>query len=80
MNEQTVEIPRINKYEKARVIGIRALQLSKGAPPMVSTTGLTSVIEIAKKELISGKMPIILSRRYPDGSTIDIKVSDMIID
>ncbi len=67
----------LNKYEKARVIGTRALQLSNGAKPMVNTDGLKDVFEIAEKELYSYKMPIIINRK--DGGP-DIKVSDMIVD
>lgn len=73
-------IPKLTKYERARVVGIRALQLSKGAPPMVQADGLSDVMCIANKELMENKMPIIIRRKMPDGSYIDIKVSDMIID
>lgn len=69
----------LTKYERARVLGARALQLSNGAKPMVSTSGLTDVLEIAKKELNEYKLPHIIRRKFPDGSYVDIKVSDMII-
>lgn len=69
----------MTKYEKARVIGIRALQLSNGAPAMVKTDNLTSVIQIAEKELMEYRMPIIIKRKMPDGSSIDIKATEMII-
>jgi len=70
----------ITKYERARVLGTRALQLSNGAPPMVKVDGLTDVMKIAEKELREYKMPIIVRRKYPDGSYIDIRVTDMIVD
>ncbi len=69
----------ITKYEKARILGIRALQLSSGAQPMVRIDGITDVMDIAKKELMEYKMPFLIRRKFPDGSYIDIKVSDMII-
>ncbi len=69
----------LTKYERARVLGARALQLSNGAKPMVKVDGLTDVMDFAKKELIEYKMPLIVRRKYPDGSYIDIKVSDMIV-
>jgi len=68
----------LTKYEKARVLGTRALQLSNGATPMVKVDGLTDVMDIAKKELMEYKMPVIIRRKYPDGSYIDIRVSNMI--
>lgn len=69
----------MTKYEKARVIGTRALQLSNGAQPMVKVDGIIDVMDIAKKELMEYKLPLVIRRKYPDGSYIDIKVSDMII-
>jgi len=66
-------------YERARILGIRALQLSNGATPMVKTDNLTDVMDIAKKELREYKMPIIINRLMPDGTTQEIRVSDMII-
>jgi DNA-directed RNA polymerase I, II, and III subunit RPABC2 len=69
----------ITKYERARVLGTRALQLGNGAPPMVNVYGMTDVMEIAKKELRESKLPIIIRRKLPDNTYIDIKVSDMII-
>jgi len=69
----------LTKYECARILGTRALQLSNGSSPMVKVDGMTDVMEIARKELREYKMPIIIRRKLPDGSYIDIKVSDMII-
>lgn len=71
---------KITKYEKARIIGTRALQLSNGSTPLVQVDGLTDVMDIAEKELREYKMPIIVRRKMPDGSYTDIRVSDMIID
>jgi len=67
----------LTKFEKARVIGQRAKQLSMGAPPLIDTKGLTSAIDIAKKELMSKKVPLIITRTYPNGDTRDFKVSEM---
>lgn len=69
----------LTKYERARIIGTRALQLSNGAEPMVKIDGITDVMDIAKKELMLYKLPFIIRRKFPDGSYIDIKVSDMIV-
>ncbi len=69
----------MTKYEKARILGIRALQINNGTQPMVNTNNLTDAMDIANKELMEYKMPFIIRRKYPDGSYIDIKLSDMII-
>lgn len=55
---------RLTKYERARLIGSRALQISMGAPFMVkfSKKELDEMsynpIEIAKRELEKGVLPI----------------------
>ena len=73
-----MEAETISKFEKARILGTRALQLSKGAPPMVDTTGINDVMEIAKKELKSGKMPIIIRKPNSNGTFTDFRVSSMV--
>lgn len=69
----------LTKYEKARALGIRALQISLGSNPMVPIDGLIDPMDIAKKELNEHRMPIVIRRKYPDGSYKDVKISDMII-
>ena len=56
------------KYERARMIGSRALQLSMGAPFLLklTTDDLEAIkfnpIEIAVKELEAGILPITIKR------------------
>lgn len=45
------------RYEKARIIGARSLQISMGAPIFVDDDG-GDPREVAKKELEEGKLPI----------------------
>lgn len=52
-----VEI-QYNKYEKARIIGARALQLSMGAPPLVKPKKYSQPIDLAEEELEKGSIPI----------------------
>ncbi len=49
----------LTKYELARIIGARALQLSRGAPPLIKVTeeNLT-FIQIAQEELSKGIIPL----------------------
>lgn len=53
----------MTKFEKAKVLGIRAQQISKGANPLTDTGNLTSVELIAAKELKEKKTPFILKRK-----------------
>lgn len=51
------------KYEVARLIGARALQLSMGAPPLVKVTDMkASFIEVAEDELEKGIIPLVVQR------------------
>ncbi len=46
------------KYEKARIIGARALQLSMGAPPLVKAgRDIINTVKLAEKELEGNKIP-----------------------
>jgi DNA-directed RNA polymerase I, II, and III subunit RPABC2 len=70
----------MTKYEKARVLGTRALQISMNAPVMVEIDGETDPLRIAQKELAARKIPIIIRRYLPDGSHEDWRISELIID
>ena len=68
----------MTKYEKARIIGTRALQISKNAPICIDV-GKDEIdpIVIAEKELNEKKIPFIIRRYLPDGSYEDWKVSEL---
>jgi DNA-directed RNA polymerase I, II, and III subunit RPABC2 len=71
----------LTKYEKARIIGARALQISKNAPVMVEIEpGEWDPIKIAERELIERKIPFIIRRYLPDGSYEDWRVDELIFD
>lgn len=71
--------PYLTKYEKARVIGTRALQISLSAPTLVEVTHETDPIQIAMKELREKKMPFTVRRYLPDGSFEDWDVNELIV-
>ena len=50
-----------NRYEKARIIGARALQVSYGAP-VLTETGQTEPILIAAEEYDAGVLPFTVRR------------------
>jgi DNA-directed RNA polymerase I, II, and III subunit RPABC2 len=60
--------PFLTRFERARVIGERAQQLSMNAPPRVDHEGFTCALKIAEKELLEGKLPMSVKRFFPDGS------------
>ena len=72
--------PFLTKYEKARIIGARALQISKNSPILIPTENLageTDPIVIAEMELRAGKIPFIVRRYLPDGSYEDWPVKEL---
>ena len=64
--------PKITRFEKARIVGARALQISMGAPILVDADEKTNPIDIALKELGAGILPITIRRTLPDGTFQDI--------
>lgn len=70
----------LTKYERARVLGTRALQISMNAPVMVDLEGETDPLKIAQKELRERKIPIVIRRYLPDGSYEDWGIDELIVD
>jgi DNA-directed RNA polymerases I, II, and III subunit RPABC2 len=68
----------MTKYEKARVLGTRALQISKNAPLMITPPpGVTEPYKLAELELNERRIPFIIRRYLPDGSYEDWKLKDL---
>lgn len=63
--------PYMTKYERARVLGTRALQISMNAPVLVDLEGETDPLQIAIKELREKKIPLVVRRYLPDGKYED---------
>ncbi|CEF64468.1 DNA-directed RNA polymerases I, II, and III subunit RPABC2 [Strongyloides ratti] len=76
---EKITTPFMTKYERARILGTRALQIALGAPVMVELEGETDPLEIARKELKEQKIPIIIRRYLPDGSFEDWGVDELFI-
>lgn len=68
----------MTKYERTRIIGTRALQLSQNAPPLVELAGETDPLKIASRELQAKKIPIIVRRYLPDGRFEDWSVQELL--
>lgn len=70
---------RLTKYEKARILGSRALQISMGAPYLIKLTKKQledikfNPLEIAKMELEKGIIPIDVIRPLPKVGPKEIK-------
>lgn len=70
----------MTKYERARVLGTRALQISMNAPVMVEIAGETDALKIAMKELRERKIPMIIRRYLPDNSYEDWSLEELLVE
>jgi len=60
--------PTLTRFERARIMGARALQLSLGAPVFIKIPkNATSSLEIAMEELKQRVIPIVIKRVLPNG-------------
>ncbi|EIJ89114.1 DNA-directed RNA polymerases I, II, and III subunit RPABC2 [Nematocida parisii] len=76
--EKRFTSPIMTKFERAKILGIRAQQISMSAPIMVEYGDETDPVEIAKKELKEKKTPLIVLRRLPDNTYEKWAVKDLI--
>jgi len=71
-------VPFVTRYEKARVIGERAKQINSGAKPFIEVD--QSIIDgylIALKEFEEKKIPFIIRRPLPNGTSEYWRLSDL---
>ncbi len=66
----------LTKFEKARIIGARALQISMGAPVLIDMkTAPIGRFGFAETELKAGVLPMTVRRTLPTGESHDIPLS-----
>ena len=67
--------PTLTRFEKARIMGARALQLSLGAPLFIEIPkNATTSLEIAMEELKQRVIPIVIKRTLPNGDYQNIPI------
>ena len=67
--------PTLTRFEKARIMGARALQLSLGAPVFIEIPkNATTSLEIAMEELKLRVIPIVIKRTLPNGDYQNISL------
>ena len=78
IDELHTTLPFLTKYEKARILGLRAKQINNGSEPFVNIPN--NVIDgsiIAEMELKQNKIPFIIRRPIPNGGSEYWKISDL---
>ena len=67
--------PTLTRFEKARIMGARALQLSLGAPVFIEIPkDATTSLEIAMEELNQRVIPIVIRRTLPNSDYQNIPI------
>lgn len=78
IDELHTTLPFLTKYEKARILGLRAKQINNGSEPFVNIPN--NIIDgsiIAEMELKQNRIPFIIRRPLPNGGSEYWKVSDL---
>lgn len=69
---------RLTRFEAARLLGARALQISLGAPILIKVEKKANPIEIAKLEFKNKMIPITVKRKLPSGEEMVIEIKKAI--
>lgn len=71
----TIGPPTLTRFEKARIAGARALQLSLGAPPFIPIPKTARIsLDIAMEELEKRVIPIVIRRVLPNADYQNIPI------
>ena len=77
LSEKILIGPRkLTRFERARIIGARALQVSLGAPILIELpSSMSDPVDIALTELEGNVLPMTLRRALPDKTYQDIPLA-----
>jgi DNA-directed RNA polymerase I, II, and III subunit RPABC2 len=72
--------PFLTNYERTKIIGLRANQISRGSVPfIVVPKHITDVRDIARLELEQKRLPYIIKRPLPNGTFEYWRLADLLI-
>ena len=72
--------PFLTNFERTKIIGLRANQISKGSTPFIAVPShITDVRDIARMELEQKRLPYIVKRPLPDGSFEYWRLADLLL-
>jgi len=52
----------LTRFEITRILGARALQIAMGSPVLVEVSEDDDPLEIAKREYLEGRIPVVVKR------------------
>lgn len=68
---------RLTRFEAARIISARALQIALGAPVLIKTDKIDPA-DIAEEEFRQIKIPMTIKRKMPDNQVIVVDIKKAI--
>ena len=74
-NDERITMPKLSKYERVRILGVRAKQITMGAKVLIKNPNKSSAIEIA--ELEHNMIPFIIKRPLPNNKYELWKLSEL---
>ena len=77
VSSNRITMNRLTKYEKVRIIGIRAKQIMTGANILIKGVENKTPVEIAELELKCNMVPFKIKRRLPTGKFEIWKLSEL---
>lgn len=72
-------LPKLTKYERAKILGVRAEMIANGAQVFLTENIPSSAYQIALLELQQKKIPLIIRRYLPNKEIEDWRLEDLII-
>lgn len=67
---------RLTRFEIARIVGARALQISLGAPVLIKVKkDITDPIELAEEEFKACKIPMTIKRTLPSNEVVVVDIN-----
>ena len=75
--EDRITKPYLFEFERVRILGERAKQISMGAKPMIKNVDNLDPKTIAKLELTNKIIPLIILRELPDGRIEKWKIEEL---
>lgn len=68
----------LTRFEVARLVGARALQVALGAPVFVKSEEVLNSIQIAKTEFKNKLLPITIKRELPNEEEVIVEIKKAI--
>jgi DNA-directed RNA polymerase I, II, and III subunit RPABC2 len=66
-DNERITIPKLTKYEKVRLLGTRAKQISDGSKVFIKSKNVKNAMDLAELELENKVIPLKIKRPLPNG-------------